>query len=165
MCLSRRLLRANDVSFPVLTWNSILLRVDAVCVSQQLKDMEEKKRPCILVVDDEPLLVRLNKRQLENNGYDVQIATESSDALRIFTESPDLFDLMISDLTMPKMSGRELIKRILNIAPDLPVIVFTGMKDENVAEELSELGVKCIVEKPVVKNELLDAVNSVFTPK
>lgn len=124
--------------------------------------MEEAKRHCILVVDDEPLLVRLNKRQLENNGYEVVIATQSAEALRIVADSPEMFDLVISDLTMPNMSGHELIRRILDIAPTLPIIVFTGMKDESVVEELSQLGVKCVVEKPVVKNELLDAVSSVL---
>lgn len=124
--------------------------------------MVEKKTLRILVVDDEPLLVRLNKRQLESAGFVVDVATDSVNALQMIFASPDKFDLMISDLTMPKMSGKELIKRVRHIAPTLPVIVFTGMKDKSIDEELNRLGVRSVIEKPVVKNELVDAVRDVL---
>lgn len=124
--------------------------------------MEKVKPQYILVVDDEPLLVRLNKRQLEKYGFHVEVATESEKALQIISDAPDKFDLMITDLTMPNMSGRELIKRVLQIRPGLPIIVFTGLKDDGVSEELEQLGVASVVEKPVLNNELIDAVGQVL---
>lgn len=127
--------------------------------------MEKRESQHILVVDDEPLLVRLNKRQLENKGYEVEVVTESTEALHLISNAPDRFDLMISDLTMPNMSGRELIRQVLQIVPSLPIIVFTGLKDEGVDEELNRLGVRHVVEKPVVHNELLDAVQQVLGSK
>ncbi len=116
----------------------------------------------ILVVDDEPLLVRLNKRQLENNGYTVSVSTDSLEALELFRENPDNFDLLLTDLTMPGMSGKDLITTILLEAPTLPVIVLTGMADEETEDELLQLGVSAIVVKPVIEDELLLAVSNVF---
>jgi CheY-like chemotaxis protein len=127
-----------------------------------LGSMEGKNKLRILVVDDEPLLVKLNKRQLENVGYVVDSTTESTDALRMISDSPEEYDLMITDLTMPNLTGRQLISKVLRIAPKLPIIVFTGMKDEGVEEDLHRMGVRLVVEKPVVENELVDAVNRVL---
>lgn len=116
----------------------------------------------ILVVDDEPLLVRINKRQLENKGYSVSGCTESSDALELFTKDPDSFHLLLTDLTMPGMSGIELIKQIHHHSPGLPVIVMTGMIDKQIEDQLYELGVSAVVVKPVMEDELLIAVANVF---
>lgn len=124
--------------------------------------MSGNKTANILVVDDEELLVRLNKRQLENYGHSVSVATESLEALRMITEEPERFNLMVTDLMMPKMSGRDLIEKVLELAPLLPVIVFTGLKEENMVQELNDLGVKEIVEKPVIDNELMNAVQKVL---
>lgn len=116
----------------------------------------------ILVVDDEPLLVRLNKRQLENKGYNVSVSTESRDALEQFQNNPDKFDLLLTDLTMPGISGKDLISQILMVSPGLPVIVLTGMADEETEDELRQLGVSAVVVKPVIEGELLSAVERIL---
>lgn len=116
----------------------------------------------ILIVDDEPFLVRLNKRQLENEGYRVSVSTESLEALKEFQKSPEVFDLLLTDLTMPGMSGLELIKAVLKESPNLPVIVLTGLVDEDTEERLFDLGVAEIVTKPVMEGELITAVDRVF---
>jgi CheY-like chemotaxis protein len=116
----------------------------------------------ILVVDDEPLLVRLNKRQLESNGYSVSVSTESHDALEQVIKEPDKFHLLLTDLTMPGMSGIELIKKIHLQIPGLPVIVLTGMIDKQIEAQLYELGVSAVVVKPVMGDELITSVASVF---
>lgn len=116
----------------------------------------------ILVVDDEPLLVRLNKRQLESDGYNVSVSTESQEALEIFRKTPDNFDLLLTDLTMPGMSGKDLITKILLEAPDLPVIVLTGLADKETEDELLKLGVTSVVVKPLIEDELLSVVGSVL---
>ncbi len=116
----------------------------------------------ILVVDDEPLLVRLNKRRLENDGYSVSVTTTSLDALDLVTINPGTYDLLLTDLTMPGLSGRELIQKILLLVPTLPVIVLTGMSDPEIEQELYDLGVKAILEKPLLDDELVKAVDRVL---
>ncbi|MFT5726839.1 MAG: CheY-like chemotaxis protein [Desulforhopalus sp.] len=116
----------------------------------------------VLVVDDEPLLVRLNKRRLEDDGYSVSVTTTSLDALDLVTINPGKYDLLLTDLTMPGLSGRELIQKILLLVPTLPVIVLTGMSDPEIEQELYDLGVKAILEKPLLDDELVKAVDRVL---
>lgn len=116
----------------------------------------------ILVVDDEPLLVRLHKRQLENDGYSVSVTTTSLDALDLVTKNPGKYNLLLTDLTMPGLSGRELIQKILLQVTTLPVIVLTGMIDSEIEKELYELGVKAVLEKPLLDDELAKAVDRVL---
>ena len=116
----------------------------------------------VLVVDDEPLLVRLNKRRLENDGYSVSVTTTSLDALDLVTINPEKYDLLLTDLTMPGLSGRELIQKILLLLPTLPVIVLTGMSDPEIEQELYDLGVKAILEKPLLDDELVKVVDRVL---
>ncbi|MFT5699118.1 MAG: PAS domain S-box-containing protein [Desulforhopalus sp.] len=112
----------------------------------------------IFVVDDEPLLVKLHKRQLERHGYIVDTETSSEKALLRFSEAPDQFDLLITDQTMPRLSGAELSKAILQIRPDLPIIMCTGHSDIVSAEDAISLGIKKYVIKPIQSNKLLQAV-------
>jgi|GEM_PF-390324 len=116
----------------------------------------------VLVVDDEPFLVRLNKRQLENEGYRVSVSTTSLDALDLVQKDPEKYDLLLTDLTMPGLSGIELIKKILQQVPTLPVIVLTGMKDSEIDKELEDLGVKEVLEKPLVDDTLVLVVGKVL---
>lgn len=116
----------------------------------------------VLVVDDELLLVRLNKRRLENEGYRVSVCTTSLDALDLVLKDPVKFDLLLTDLNMPGLSGIELIKNILQQVPTLPVIVLTGMKDSEIEKELDDLGVKALLEKPLIDDELIVAVGRVL---
>lgn len=120
----------------------------------------EKKH--ILVVDDEQFMVRLSKRLLENSGYDVSITTESLDALELLSQNPGKYHLLITDLTMPKLSGRELIQKIWDLSPYFPVIVLTGMSDQEVEKELFDFGVRAVVEKPVFGDELVTVVDRVL---
>lgn len=116
----------------------------------------------VLVVDDEPLLVRLCKRRLENHGYAVTVSTTSLDALDLVLENSGNYDLLLTDLTMPGLSGRELIRKTLLQIPTLPVIVLTGMNDPEVEKELYDLGVKVVLEKPVLDDDLVKAVDRVL---
>lgn len=116
----------------------------------------------VLVVDDEPLLVRLNKRRLENDGYTVSVSTTSPGALQLVMKDPGKYDLLLTDLTMPGLSGRELIQKILQHVPTLPIIVLTGMIDSEIERELYDLGVKEVLEKPLVDDELIEAVDRVL---
>jgi CheY-like chemotaxis protein len=123
----------------------------------------EKKH--ILVVDDDPFLVRLNKRQFENSGYDVSVTTESADVLELLRKNPDTYHLLITDLIMPGLSGRALVQKVGIQSPDLPIIVLTGQFDRETEEELLSLGVKAVVGKPVFGNELVTVVGRVLAGK
>ncbi|MEN8759962.1 MAG: response regulator [Desulfobacterales bacterium] len=114
----------------------------------------------ILLVDDEEVLAAMGKQMLEHLGYRVTVRTGSSDALNTFQSQPQDFDLVISDRTMPRMTGFELAKRIKTIRPDIPIILCTGYSDELEIERAAALGISRMVMKPLGMNELADAVRS-----
>jgi CheY-like chemotaxis protein len=116
----------------------------------------------ILVVDDETLLVRLSKRQLENGGYRVSVSTTSHGALELVLKDSGKYDLLLTDLTMPGLSGIELIQKTLAHVPTLPVIVVTGMLDPEIETQLHDLGVKMVLLKPLVDNNLVLTVGRVL---
>jgi len=116
----------------------------------------------ILMVDDELLLVKINTKRLEAMGYQVTACTDSKKALEIFQAQPNQFDLLITDQTMPNLTGAELARAVLEIKPSLPIIMCTGHSD-TVSEEYSiALGIKKYVFKPLHGNELLEAVYEVL---
>ena len=114
----------------------------------------------ILLADDEAVLAEMGKQMLEHLGYRVTVRTDSSDALNTFQSHPQDFDLVISDRTMPRMTGFELAERIKKIRPDIPIILCTGYSDELEVERAAALGISRMVMKPLGMNELADAVRS-----
>ena len=116
----------------------------------------------ILVVDDEPFLVRVTQRQLENHGYTVTGISSSKDALEMIEANPWQFDLLITDQTMPRLTGMELALAVMAIRPDLPVILCTGHSDLVSEEEALQSGVKRYITKPIAANELTLAARSVL---
>jgi CheY-like chemotaxis protein len=114
----------------------------------------------ILLVDDEEVLAAMGKQMLEHLGYRVTVGTNSSDALNAFQSHPQDFDLVISDRTMPRMTGFELAEQIKTIRPDIPIILCTGYSDELEVERAAALGISRMVMKPLGMNELADAVRS-----
>ena len=117
----------------------------------------------ILVVDDEPLLSKLHEIRLTNAGYQVTAANTSKEALQIFQKNPDKFNLLITDQTMPGLTGEELIQEVFAITPSLPVIMCTGHSDLVSKEKAFALGIKKYILKPLLGNELLDAVGEVLS--
>ncbi len=116
----------------------------------------------ILFIDDEKILMDLGKKRLESLGYTVTALNSSLEALEVFRQSPDTFDMVITDQTMPHMTGLELAKQILQIMPDKPVIICTGYSD-TVSPERAELaGIKALIYKPITKIEFASTIRSVF---
>ncbi|OPZ59343.1 MAG: Blue-light-activated protein [Deltaproteobacteria bacterium ADurb.Bin510] len=112
----------------------------------------------ILLADDEAAIARLVKQILSKLGYSVTEATSGQEALAIFKQSPQAFDLLITDMAMPGMTGTALIKAVHAIRADLPVIVCSGFSEENDLNQAEASGIKAVIMKPIVKNELLQAV-------
>jgi len=112
----------------------------------------------ILLVDDEPAIVDIGKRMLESLGYTVVTRTSPIEALEAFKAQPDRFDLVITDMTMPKMTGDELAKKLMKIRPDIPIIVCTGFSERINEDKAKALGIRKLVLKPVVQREMANAV-------
>ncbi len=116
----------------------------------------------ILVVDDEPPIVRMVCEMLERLGYRVTCTTDSTEALALFSAEPQLFDLVITDMTMPRMNGDTLARKILAIRPSVPVILCTGFNEHISEAQAEELGIAKFVMKPIIKRELAAAIRTVL---
>ncbi len=114
----------------------------------------------ILFIDDELSIVKMGALTLERLGYSVTTFTDSLEALNHFLLKPDLYDLVISDMTMPKLTGDQLAAEILKEKPEMPVILCTGYNKNISPERASEMGVKAIIYKPIVQNELAKAIRN-----
>lgn len=116
----------------------------------------------ILFVDDEKSLVKSTRGILERLGYTVVATTSSIEALETFRQHPDRFDLVITDLTMPGMTGVELSKGLLSIRPDIPIVLCTGFLDTVIDQEVGEAGICECLSKPVDTRSLAEAVRKVL---
>jgi nitrogen-specific signal transduction histidine kinase/ActR/RegA family two-component response regulator len=119
----------------------------------------------ILIVDDEDMLVELNKQRLTRLGYNVVATTSSMDALHIFRQGPDGFDLVITDQTMPNLTGMELATELLNVRAGIPILLCTGHSDKVSMERARESGIKAVLMKPLDKAEMAQAIRRVLDAK
>jgi PAS domain S-box-containing protein len=112
----------------------------------------------ILLVDDEMALADITRQMLDWLGYEVEIRTNAIEALEAFRNNPGKFDLVITDLTMPQVTGMKLARQMIQIRPDIPIILCTGFSDQ-IEERLAfSIGIKSFLFKPLVANELAEAV-------
>jgi signal transduction histidine kinase len=116
----------------------------------------------ILLIDDEEQIVSMEQQMLENLGYEVTARTDSTEALKEFSLQPQNFDLVITDMTMPQMTGDELAQKLLNIKPDIPVILCTGFNEDITEEKALSMGIQKFVMKPVIKNDLATTIRTVL---
>jgi PAS domain S-box-containing protein len=116
----------------------------------------------ILFVDDEPMLATMGKRLLESLGYKVVARTSSLDALALFREQPDRFDLVVTDMTMPDLTGEKLAESIITVRPDIPIILSTGFSQTISEKRGSNVGIKAFISKPVLKYEIADTIRKVL---
>ena len=93
-------------------------------------------------MDDEPVLANLAKQMLQKLGYKVVTRTSGVDALELFRNRPEVFDLVITDMTMPRMTGAELAKELMQIRPDIPVILCTGFSYSMSEAKAKAIGIR-----------------------
>lgn len=117
---------------------------------------------CILFVDDEETLACLGQHLLERLGYTVVVYTSSREALEAFHAAPHRFDLVITDQTMPHLTGDLLTKELRQIRPDIPIILCTGFSHTMSAEKALALGINAYLLKPLVARDLALAIRHVF---
>jgi len=116
----------------------------------------------IFFIDDELPIVRLNKMTLEKLGYRVTTSISSPEALESFRMAPATFDLVVTDMTMPIMTGDRLTAELIKIRPDIPIIICTGYSKKMSKELAKKMGVKAFAYKPLDKAELAKTVRYVL---
>jgi PAS domain S-box-containing protein len=117
----------------------------------------------ILFVDDEKMLVDIGQHALKRLGYEVESRTSPLEALELFKAKPGHFDLVITDKTMPGMTGDALAIELLKIRPGLPVILCTGYSQALDQERARKIGIKAFVMKPILINEIAVAVRKALS--
>ena len=116
----------------------------------------------ILFTDDEKQIVDMVQQMLERLGYHVTARTSSVEALKAFRTKPDKFDLVITDQTMPNMTGAELAQKIMGIRPDIPIILCTGFSEVIEKEKAKAMGFRDYVMKPIVKSDIAKIIRRVL---
>lgn len=125
----------------------------------------EKGDESILVVDDEQAIVTLNKARLERLGYKVTAETNSTKALDLFRSNPNDFDLILSDQTMPGLTGENLAKEAISIRPDIPVIICSGYSSQMDPEKANVSGIGAFIMKPVEYSVLARTIRQILDEK
>jgi PAS domain S-box-containing protein len=116
----------------------------------------------ILLVDDEQVILKAGLRTLKSLGYRVTVCASPAEALDLFTDGSERFDLVITDLTMSHMSGIELAKELTRIRPGIPIILCTGYGHKVDEAEAQSVGIKKMLQKPVARKDLAKAIRDVM---
>ena len=137
-------------------------------IESRFKPEKRAERPIptgterILFIDDEPEIMRLGKQTLESLGYDVVARNSSIEALELFKAKKDRFDLVITDMTMPHMTGEKLAEQLMQIRPDIPVILCTGFSYMIDEAKALDMGIRAFIAKPILKQEIAEAIRKVL---
>ena len=116
----------------------------------------------VLLVDDDAMILTVMHQLLAGLGYRVEPFSDSEAALAAFQERPQDFDLVITDMTMPKKTGEQLTREMLGIRPELPIILCTGFSEQMSSEKAKALGIRYFLLKPVIMGELARAIRAVL---
>ncbi|MFH1216932.1 MAG: ATP-binding protein [Pseudomonadota bacterium] len=116
----------------------------------------------ILIVDDEEAVLRMEKQMLESLGYTVTARSCSLEALQVFQNERKKFNLVITDMTMPSLTGDELARKIMELEPNMPVILCTGYTEKMNEEQAKKFGIREYIHKPLERNDMAHAIRRVF---
>jgi CheY-like chemotaxis protein len=116
----------------------------------------------ILFVDDEPFQADIAQKMLTRLGYRLTTCTSSIEALDAFRQAPDKFDLVITDMTMPRMPGDILARELIALRPAIPIIVCTGYSERINPDVVNAIGIRELVMKPVVIKDLAGIIRRVL---
>jgi CheY-like chemotaxis protein/anti-sigma regulatory factor (Ser/Thr protein kinase) len=122
----------------------------------------EKGFEKVLVVDDEKTMAKVTGEMLKRLGYNVTLRTSSVEALDLFAADPAYFDLVITDQTMPKMTGEQMSEKMMALRRDIPVILCTGYSSKIDKAKAERMGIKAFLMKPVSKTELAGTIRRVL---
>jgi len=99
---------------------------------------------------------------LQHLGYEVTMRTSSIEALEAFKAQPDKYDLLLTDMTMPNMTGIELARKILKIRPDFRIILCTGFSEMITEDKAKQMGIQAFIMKPLVIREIAETIRNVL---
>jgi nitrogen-specific signal transduction histidine kinase/ActR/RegA family two-component response regulator len=116
----------------------------------------------ILFVDDEPQMTEMGEEMLKYLGYEITSQNSSTEALELFRANPDNFDMVITDMTMPKMTGEDLAREMMKIRPDIPIILCTGYSEKMNEEKASAMGISKLIMKPFTVEDLAKIIRKVM---
>lgn len=131
-------------------------------IETETKDKIPRGHETILFVDDEKAITDMTQKMLERLGYKVETSLNPLQALDLFQSEPDTFDLVITDMTMPQMTGAELSKKLMEIRSDIPVIICTGHSSLIDEEKAKQLGIAGYVMKPVSMSTIAKVIRKVL---
>ena len=142
---------------------------------EQIKAKEEEEEEAlaplptgkehILLVDDENLLVNVGKKMLTSLGYIVTAKADSNEALELLKQNPEAFDIVITDQTMPHLTGYDLSKKIIKIRPDIPIILCTGYSESISEKKAKSIGIREYMLKPLNRKDLAETVRRILDGK
>ncbi|MDM8515723.1 response regulator [Desulfobacterales bacterium HSG16] len=119
----------------------------------------------ILLVDDEKAICNMIRQSLERLGYQVTAYNSSSQALSEFKNHPEDFDILLTDMTMPEMTGLDLSREVMRIRPDLPIVLLTGYSHQITKEKAMELGIRHFIMKPIPRKKLAEVIEQTLRKK
>ncbi len=135
---------------------------ESVTQERQKSESSDRGNEHILIVDDELQILAMLKDILESRGYRVTTRPGSAEALETFTANPDSFDLVVTDFTMPNMTGLGLSGKILSVRPEIPIIMCSGFSEQMDPEKAKAAGIKEYFIKPVGKSELIRTIRRIL---
>jgi len=149
------------------TFHVYLPRMDMAKEAVKIESVEPLPtgRERILFVDDEQILLDVGESMLEHLGYEVVTETSSIEALELFREQPERFDLVITDMTMPNMTGDKLARELMKIRPHIPIILCTGHSRLISEEKAKDMGISGLMMKPLVLRNLAKKVRETLDKK
>ncbi|MFP4040701.1 MAG: ATP-binding protein [Desulfosudaceae bacterium] len=135
--------------------------------TESLPDQPAASRPpgqdeSLLLVDDEKLITRVGEKMLTRLGYRVTTANSGKEALELFMADPHRYDLVITDMTMPYMTGVDLARTLMEIRPDIPIILCTGFNAMVTPEKARKIGIRKFIMKPFESGKMAAAIREVL---
>jgi len=137
-----------------------------VLEESQVPTVQRRGTGTILVVDDEDMVRRMIQLSLENGGFTVRLAASGEEAIAILTDkSEDPISLLLLDLSMPGMSGKQAMEQMKTLGVRIPILICSGYSEEEISLEFSGLDIAGVVKKPFTGRQLADAVSGVLNPE
>ena len=143
----------------------VYLPAAASDAGQHAVDAPDESAPLILFVDDEEAISDLSRRQLVSAGFRVAAFSASLTALEEFRRRPDAFSLVVTDNTMPKMSGLQFAQEVRSLRPDIPILLVSGLVDTLAPDVIYQKGIAALLRKPHTGAQLVAAVRALTDPR
>ena len=128
--------------------------------SPPVRRPRQERRETILVVDDEPIVRDFFQSALERDGYEVVPVSDGAEVLQVFSQAPDRFSMVLLDLVMPVMTGKEVLPRLLEIRPGAKIVITSGQVEEEVRRELRDWPIAGFISKPCAIGPFLEKIEA-----